>query len=191
MPNIDRAIRFAALAHKGQVRKGGDQPYIFHPLEVLEVVSTMTLDDDILCAAVLHDTIEDTDTKISDIRKEFGARVAKLVYYDSEDKRTEMSAEDSWKLRKQGTIDVLNENNDIGGKMVTLGDKVSNLRSFLRMQLTEGENMWNHFHMHDPLEHYWYYDEIRKALKDLDQYGAYKEYCFLVDSIFNRYLERK
>ena len=48
-------------------------------------------------------------TKISDIRKEFGARVAKLVYYDSEDKRTEMSAEDSWKLRKQGTIDVLNE----------------------------------------------------------------------------------
>lgn len=187
--NIDKAIRFAASAHKGQTRKAGNQPYIFHPLEVLNVVSTMTLDEDILCAAVLHDTVEDTDTSIVDIRKEFGDHVAKLVYYDSEDKRTDMKPEDSWKLRKQGTIDVLNDVDDIGGKMVCLGDKISNLRSFLVLSLTEGEKMWDHFNMKDPLMHYWYYDELRKALSDLKDYGAYKEYCFLVDAIFKKYIK--
>lgn len=186
--NIDKAIRFAASAHKGQTRKAGNQPYIFHPLEVLNVVSTMTLDDDILCAAVLHDTVEDTNTSIVDIRKEFGDHVAKLVYYDSEDKRTDMPPQDSWKLRKQDTINILKEIDDIGGKMVCLGDKVSNLRNFLVLQLQEGEKMWDHFNMKDPLMHYWYYDELRKVLSDLKDYGAYKEYCFLVDSIFKKYL---
>lgn len=189
MPMIDKAITFAAKAHKGQVRKGANQPYIFHPLEVLNVVSTMTLDDDILCAAVLHDTVEDTDTSIGDIKREFGNRVAQLVYYDSEDKRTDYPPEDTWRLRKMDTIKILNELDDIGGKMVCLGDKVSNLRSFHMLQMTEGEKMWEHFHMHDPLMHYWYYDEIRKALKDLEQYGAYKEYCFLVDTVFSKYLK--
>lgn len=188
MPNIDRAIRFAAAAHKGQIRKASKQPYIFHPLEVLNVVSTMTLDDDVLCAAVLHDTVEDTDTSIGDIRKEFGDRVAKLVYYDSEDKRTDMPPEESWRLRKQDTINVLNEIDDLGGKMVCLGDKVSNLRSFHQLQMIEGDNMWNHFNQKDPKMHYWYYDELRKALSDLKEYGAYKEYCFLVDTIFSKYI---
>ncbi len=54
---LDRAIMFAARAHEGIVRKGSGQPYIFHPLEVLSLVSLMTLDDDILSAAVLHDTV--------------------------------------------------------------------------------------------------------------------------------------
>ena len=84
---IDQAIRFAALAHKGMVRKGNNQPYIFHPLEVLNLVSLMTLDDDVLCAAVLHDTVEDTDATIEDIQREFGEHVAALVAYESEDKR--------------------------------------------------------------------------------------------------------
>ena len=73
---IDRAIQFAAHVHKGMYRKGNKQPYIFHPLEVLSLVSMMTDDDDILCAAVLHDTVEDTPATIEDIRTEFGERVA-------------------------------------------------------------------------------------------------------------------
>ena len=66
--NLDDAIKFAGIAHKGMVRKGGNQPYIFHPLEVLNIASLITLDDDILCAAILHDTVEDTPATIEDIR---------------------------------------------------------------------------------------------------------------------------
>ena len=51
---IDKAISFAAAAHKGMVRKGNNQPYIFHPLEVLNLVSLMTLDDDILSKMVTN-----------------------------------------------------------------------------------------------------------------------------------------
>ena len=76
---IDQAIRFAASAHKDMTRKGNEQPYIFHPLEVLNLVSMMTLDDDVLCAAVLHDTVEDTPVTAGEIRELFGDRVAALV----------------------------------------------------------------------------------------------------------------
>ena len=56
---IDRAIEFATKAHKGQYRKGTKRPYIVHPMEVGEIVSSMTTDEEIISAAILHDTIED------------------------------------------------------------------------------------------------------------------------------------
>ena len=54
---INEAIEFAAKAHEGQLRKGTKKPYIVHPIEVSEIVSAMTDDEEVICAAVLHDTI--------------------------------------------------------------------------------------------------------------------------------------
>ena len=186
---IDKAIRFAAAAHKGMVRKGNNQPYIFHPLEVLNLVSMMTDDDDILCAAVLHDTVEDTAASIEDIKNEFGDRVAKLVGYESENKRGNVNKAATWLERKQEAIDCLKSVDDIGAKMVCLGDKVSNLRSFHLLLLQQGEDMWNNFNMRDPKKHYWYYSQIAEALSELKDYAVYKEYLFLIDTIFKKYLE--
>ena len=56
---IDDAIEFATKAHEGQFRKGTRRPYIVHPIEVADIVSAMTNDEEVICAAVLHDTIED------------------------------------------------------------------------------------------------------------------------------------
>ena len=56
---INKAIEFATRAHAGQFRKGTSRPYIVHPIEVGDIVSTMTKDEEIISAAVLHDTIED------------------------------------------------------------------------------------------------------------------------------------
>ena len=56
---INKAIEFATRAHAGQFRKGTSRPYIVHPIEVGDIVSTMTKDKEIISAAVLHDTIED------------------------------------------------------------------------------------------------------------------------------------
>ena len=186
---IDQAIRFAASAHKGMTRKGNQQPYIFHPLEVLNLVSMMTLDDDVLCAAILHDTVEDTDVTIEDIEREFGKRVAELVSYESENKRGNVNKADTWKDRKQETIDQIRNIVDKDAKMVCLADKVSNLRSFHLGLLDQGEDFWNHFNQKDPLMHYWYYSELKGALCDLKDYAVYKEYCFLIDTIFSKYLK--
>ena len=76
---LDRAIVFAVRAHAGTERRGKGFPYIVHPMEAVEIVATMTNDQELLAAAVLHDTVEDTDTTIEQIRAEFGHRVASLL----------------------------------------------------------------------------------------------------------------
>ena len=58
---IKKAIAFATKAHEGQMRKGTTRPFITHPLEVAQIVSTMTEDKEVICAAILHDTIEDCE----------------------------------------------------------------------------------------------------------------------------------
>lgn len=184
---LDKAIIYAAHAHEGMVRKGNNQPYIFHPLEVLSLVSMMCDDDEILSAAVLHDTVEDSASTIEDIQQQFNERVARLVGYETEDKRGQVNKSQTWVDRKQEAIDKLKQVDDIGAKMIALGDKVSNLRSFHLLQLQEGEKLWDYFNMKDPLKHYWYYSEIAKALSELKDYAVYKEFLFLIDTIFSKY----
>lgn len=186
---LDRAISFAAAAHKDTYRKGTHQPYIFHPLEVLSLASLITDDDEIMCAAILHDTVEDTGASIEDIKTEFGDRVAKMVANETENKRGQVNKAATWVDRKKEAIEILKNVNDRGTKIVCLCDKVSNLRSFHLMLLQDGEDMWNNFNMHDPKMHYWYYKEIADALSDLEDTVVYKEYLFLLDSIFSKYLE--
>ena len=76
---LDRAIVFAVRAHAGTERRGKGFPYIVHPMEAVEIVATMTTDQELLAAAALHDTVEDTDVTVEQIRAEFGDRIALLV----------------------------------------------------------------------------------------------------------------
>lgn len=75
---IEKAIKMATEAHEGQMRKSGD-PYISHPIAVMKIVEDWGMDEDTIIAAVLHDTVEDTDITLDDIKKEFGEQVAFLV----------------------------------------------------------------------------------------------------------------
>lgn len=74
-----KAIVFAVEAHDGQKRDGG-QNYIMHPAQTAKIVSQVTDDPEIIAAAWLHDTIEDTDTTYEDLVEHFGKRVADLVH---------------------------------------------------------------------------------------------------------------
>ena len=56
---FEEAVKFATQAHAGQKRKGTNLPFIIHPLEVASIVAAMTTDEEMLCAAVLHDVLED------------------------------------------------------------------------------------------------------------------------------------
>ena len=76
---LDRAIEYAVRAHKNTERRGKGFPYIVHPLEAMTIAATMTSDQELLAAAVLHDVVEDTGVTLDDLRREFGERVAFVV----------------------------------------------------------------------------------------------------------------
>ena len=76
---IERAYRFAKHAHKGVRRRSGE-PYILHPIEVARIASQeIGLGSTSICAALLHDVVEDTDYTVEDIRAQFGDKIAQLV----------------------------------------------------------------------------------------------------------------
>ena len=78
---VNRALLFAKAAHEavGQVRKYTGEPYIVHPVEVAELVRAVAHTEEMLVAALLHDTVEDTEVSLGDIEREFGPDVANLV----------------------------------------------------------------------------------------------------------------
>ncbi len=76
---VDRALKFATIAHADQKRKYTGKPYIVHPIEVMQIVSTVEHDEAMLAAALLHDVVEDTDIDLDTIRDVFGDDVASLV----------------------------------------------------------------------------------------------------------------
>ena len=73
-----KAYDFANEKHKGQLRKSGE-PYIIHPLQVAYILTTIDMDEATICAALLHDVVEDTEITHEDLIKEFGEEIANLV----------------------------------------------------------------------------------------------------------------
>jgi myo-inositol-1(or 4)-monophosphatase len=153
---LDRAIVFAVRAHAGTERRGKGFPYIVHPMEAVEIVATMTSDQELMAAAALHDTVEDTDVTMDQIRAEFGDRIASLVASESDTFEQGVSEEDSWHARKQTAIDRLaSASHD--AKIVALGDKLSNMRAIARDYSVKGDALWSLFHTKDPKDHEWHY----------------------------------
>lgn len=184
MSKLDDALRFAISAHEGMRRKGDGSAYVFHPLEAASIAATMTTDEDVLCAAALHDVVEDTPFTSDTIREQFGERVAELVASESENKRHGIPSEQTWLIRKQESLEELAKFDDEGVSIVWLADKLSNMRSLNRLHESEGEAMWNHFHQKDPAMHEWYYREIAELTKDLGHHVAWKEHVWLIDQVF-------
>ena len=176
---IDDAMDFATKAHEVQFRKGTRRPYIVHPIEVADIVSTMTKDEEVICAAVLHDTIEDCSGITWDILKlRFGGRVADMVAQESEDKSL------SWEERKGATIKRL-RTAPIEVQMIGLADKLSKMRDIDRDYPVLGDELWVRFLMQSKPALAWYYKGIRDALEEnFKGVDAYEEYCRLIDKNF-------
>ncbi len=134
LEKLDRAFELANKAHDGQLRKSG-QPYIIHPIAVAKILAHMGMDCESLCAALLHDVVEDTQFTSDDIEKSFGKEVAALV--DGVTKlgkvalssREEQQAEN---LRKM----LIAMSNDIRVIIIKLADRLHNMRTlnFMREQ---------------------------------------------------------
>ena len=180
---LDRAIIFAVHAHAGVERRGKGFPYIVHPMEAVEIVATMTSDQELLAAAALHDTVEDTDTTVEQIRAEFGDRVAELVAAESEPPHEKRDSIENWRARKQIAIDRLAvASRDT--KIVALGDKLSNMRAIARDYAMQGDALWNLFHTNDRKDHEWRYRGLAASLFELHDTFAYKEFEQLINQVF-------
>lgn len=181
---LDKAIVFAVKAHANTERRGKGFPYIVHPMEAVEIVATMTPDQELLAAAALHDTVEDTDVTANDLRAEFGNRVASIVVSESDEFDAGVSEEDSWRGRKQAAIDRL-ANAPLESKMVALGDKLSNMRAISRDYAEIGDALWSRFHAPGgKADHEWHYRGLAASLGELSQYAAYQEFIGLIDQVF-------
>lgn len=181
---LDRAIVYAVRAHAGTERRGKGFPYIVHPLEAVEIVATMTADQELLAAAALHDTVEDTDVTIEQIRAEFGDRVASFVAAESDEPHQRPDSVENWRARKQAAIDrIARASHD--AKMVALGDKLSNMRAIARDYAVQGDALWNLFHAKDRKDHEWHYRRLADALNELRDTFAYKEFEQLINQVFD------
>jgi len=119
-----RALAFAAHKHRDQRRKDAEaSPYINHPIALAEVLAGEggITDLEVLAAALLHDTIEDTATTLEELRQEFGARIAAMVAEVTDDKELPKAERKRLQIERAAGISP-------GAKLVKLADKICNLR---------------------------------------------------------------
>ena len=182
---LDRAIIFAVHAHAGTERRGKGYPYVVHPMEAVSIVATMTADQELLAAAALHDTVEDTEVTVEQLKAEFGERIASLVADESDVMPEGMTEEASWHQRKQAAIDRLAKASH-DAKMVAMGDKLSNMRAIASDYTKLGDALWNRFHAKDPKDHEWHYRGLADALSELKGTEAYREFESLINQVFTK-----
>ena len=117
------AATFAADKHKSQTRKGNGQPYINHPIEVANLLTSVgkVEDPDIIIAALLHDTVEDTDATFDELERRFGRAVAGYVRELTDDKS--LPKAERKRLQVEHAPHMSNE-----AKQIKLADKISNIR---------------------------------------------------------------
>ena len=186
MELVSEAIVFAAKAHDGMRRKKSEAPYILHPMEAAVIVGTMSDDQDLIAAAALHDVVEDAGITIEEVEEKFGKRVRELVESETEDKRADLPPSDTWRIRKEESLAVLKNTDDIGVLMVWLGDKLANMRSIYRDWRVEGDAMWQRFNQKNVNEQAWYYFSIVKLTERLSDTSAWLEYKTLTELVFGK-----
>ncbi len=183
---LDQAIVYATVKHSGTFRKGTSIPYIVHPMEVAAIVSGLTDDQDVMAAAVLHDVLEDTGTSHRELVQLFGKKIAGLVADESEDKREDRPAAETWSIRKEETIRRLKKSSH-EARMIALGDKLANARAIELDQERSGDSFWLRFNQSDKDAQAWYYRSVLKVLQsdpELQGHPLLREFGERLDRIF-------
>ncbi len=155
---LDRATELAAKAHRSQVRKKTDIPYISHPFGVALLLAKAGCSDEVIAAGILHDATEDTYVTPDYIRGHFGAKVASMVAAASESDKTL-----PWEVRKEAAIEAI-KNKGLEEKMVSCADKLHNIRSIARARKEIGERVWARCNRGKDLQE-WYYRRLVNSLE--------------------------
>lgn len=174
--DVNRAFMFALDVHAKQTRKDG-KPYITHPFSVAYQLAKNGADDDLICAGLLHDVVEDGKVAPEEIRSAFGDEVLRIVLFDTEDKTL------SWRQRKEKTIDAL-KNCDLKCAMLICADKLSNLLDIKDSLEKIGDDVWKSFKC-GKKEQEWLYRECVDALSYLSRLKMYRDLKLTVEEVFS------
>lgn len=178
-----KAYTYAAKAHVGQLRKKTEIPYIAHIITTMNYAIELTKDIEVLQAAILHDTVEDTCVTLDDLKKEFGDRVACLVETETENKRRNMLASQTWEIRKRETIEHLKKAS-LDTKVIVLADKTANLESIVKEQRHISGNIWKKFNQPDKAKQEWYFRAIREQLIEFENTSVIKAFDSYLENLF-------
>lgn len=162
------AIEFATRAHRGQFRKIIRVPYIYHPLSVARTLIEQESPEPVVVAAILHDTVEDTDATLEEIRERFGSEVARLVEGASEPEK-----EAPWERRKLHTVAYL-ERAPEEVLLLICADKLDNIRAMRADWEREGDRLWDRFSRPRPFQ-IWYYHAIAAVMQRRASGGALRQ----------------
>lgn len=183
LPALHQAYTYAAQAHAKQYRKGTQLPYFTHIITTMNYALGLTQDIEVLQAAILHDTVEDTIVTFEDLRQQFGKRVSMLVKGETENKRHDMPAAQTWEIRKKEAIMNLH-NQIVDVKKIVLADKTANAESLVREWQLVGDSIWNKFNQTDKGKQEWYFSAVRANLTELDHTEVMRQFDTYIETLF-------
>ena len=183
---IEKAYDFAAERHEGQKRRSGE-PYIIHPLAVASYLVDLGMDDQCICAALLHDVVEDTDTSLEEIETGFGPEVAELVNGVTKLGKISFSSveeEQAENLRKM----LLAMSKDIRVMIIKLNDRLHNMRTMDYMAEDKRRNKSREtMEVYAPIAHRLGMENLNDELQDLSlKYldpDAYNEISMMLEDL--------
>jgi (p)ppGpp synthase/HD superfamily hydrolase len=183
MNTIDFAIELAAKAHRNQVRKHTDIPYITHPISVGMALQQHGYPEELIIAGILHDTIEDTPIDIEYIKEHFGDRAASIVEGCSEPDKSL-----PWEKRKEHTIEHL-KTASFEVKIVSCADKLHNIRTIARDLERLGDEVWDRFNRGKE-DQKWYYRNLVESFChqpfSIQDEDLFREFRGEVENLFGK-----
>ena len=188
---IKKAYAYAEKAHRGQVRISGD-PYIMHPLNVAYILTGLHLDDETICAALLHDVVEDTHATLEEMEAEFGKNIMELIDGVTKLGRIEYMSKEDVKLENYRKM-FLAMAKDIRVIMIKLADRLHNMRTLKYMREDKRHRIAKEtIEVYAPLANRLGISNIKVELEDLClRYLEPEAYYALVEEVKHKRKERQ
>jgi (p)ppGpp synthase/HD superfamily hydrolase len=179
-PRIEQAINKAAYAHRNQMRKGSDLPYITHPFGVMCIASQATADEDTLIACLFHDIFEDVPEEYPRhaMVADFGENVVAIV-----EDVTKNTSLDSWRQRQEAYLQHLAEKASDQAVIVSCADKIHNLTATLHDHGEIGDELWQRFNAGKDQQKWWYQSILAVTNKRLPQLELNNQLGGLVEKL--------
>lgn len=187
---IRKAYEFAKAHHGDQLRKSGE-PYIVHPVQVAYILATLSLDDSTICAALLHDTVEDTDITKQDLVQEFSAEIAELVDGVTKLSKLQYASMEEQQVENYRKM-FLAMGKDIRVILIKLADRLHNMRTLKYLSRDRQiANAHETMDLYAPLANRLGMYSLKWELEDLSfKYLYPEEYRELVEGINRKREER-
>ncbi|MBN1544436.1 bifunctional (p)ppGpp synthetase/guanosine-3',5'-bis(diphosphate) 3'-pyrophosphohydrolase [Candidatus Woesearchaeota archaeon] len=188
---IEKAYRFAEKAHKGQKRAAGEDFFI-HPSEVARILIQLKADTATICAALLHDTVEDTSTSLDTVRKEFGSEVTDLVEGVTKITGQWFESKEEYKAENLRKI-LLATTKDVRVIMIRLADRLHNMRTLATFRSDKRRRIAQEtMEIYAPIAHKFGMWKLKGELEDLSfRYLDYDTYVRLKEKIAEKRAERE